>query len=136
MANVKQTQKMIPFVMRQISLGYHVCQLDLGVNVFDLDFGSKLIRSNNQSGASLLRPGNMSLLWDSFLSNHLDYCFVVFKHMQQSFLMRKLDVSGNTVNIIENIDHSSRLLVIRVTTDNGSRRSLLVLHCIPKDLKQ
>ena len=39
MANVEQTQKMIPFIMREISLGQHVCELVFGVDVFDLDFG-------------------------------------------------------------------------------------------------
>ena len=36
---LKKTQKMIPFITREISLGQHVCELVLGVNVFDLDFG-------------------------------------------------------------------------------------------------
>ena len=54
MADVEQTQKMIPFITCEISLCQYVCELDLGVNVFDLDFlGSKLIRSNNQSRATL-----------------------------------------------------------------------------------
>ena len=42
--------------------------------------------------------------------NHLDNCFVVLNHIQQSFLMRKLDVWGNTVNIIHNVEHSLRSL--------------------------
>ena len=39
MANVKQTQKMIPFITCENSLCQYVCQLVLGVNVFDLDLG-------------------------------------------------------------------------------------------------
>ena len=38
MPNVKQTQKMIPFITCEISLGQYVCELVFGVNVFDLDF--------------------------------------------------------------------------------------------------
>ena len=38
MANVEQTQKMIPFITCEISLGQYVCKLVFGVNVFDLDF--------------------------------------------------------------------------------------------------
>ena len=53
MVNDKQTQKMIPFITCEISLGQYVCDLVFGVNVFDLDFGSKLIESNNQSKATL-----------------------------------------------------------------------------------
>ena len=42
MANIKQTQKMIPFVTREISLGYHVGKLVFGVDVLDLDFGVQI----------------------------------------------------------------------------------------------
>ena len=34
MANVKQTQKMIPFITCDISLGQYVCEMVFGVNVF------------------------------------------------------------------------------------------------------
>ena len=39
MANVQQTQKMIPFITCEVSLGQYVCELVFGVNVFDLDLG-------------------------------------------------------------------------------------------------
>ena len=42
MANIKQGQQMIPFISREISLGYHVCELVFGVDVFDLDFGVQI----------------------------------------------------------------------------------------------
>ena len=41
MASIEQTHKMIPFVTREISLGYHVSKLVFGVDVLDLDFGVK-----------------------------------------------------------------------------------------------
>ena len=53
MADVKQTQKMIPFITCEVSLGQYVCELVFGVNVFDLDLGVQLIRSNIQSRATL-----------------------------------------------------------------------------------
>ena len=37
MADVEQTQKMIPIITCEISLCQYVCVLVLGVNVFDLD---------------------------------------------------------------------------------------------------
>ena len=49
MANIEQMKKIIPLITREISFGQDVCELVFGVNVTDLDFGSKLIRSNNQS---------------------------------------------------------------------------------------
>ena len=55
-------------------------------------------------------PWNMSYRRASSLYDHLDHCFVVFKHIQQSFLMWRLDVCVNEINITQLIDHSSRLL--------------------------
>ena len=46
----------------------------------------------------------------SSLYDHLDHCFVVFKHIQRNFLMRRLDVWGNKINIVQIIDHTLRLL--------------------------
>ena len=90
MADVEQTQKMIPFTTCEISLCQYVCELVLGVNVFDL--GSKLIQSNNQSRATLwvletCPPCRVSSLYD-----HLDHRFVVFKDVQQSFHTRRIHV--------------------------------------------
>ena len=39
MADVKQTQKMVPFITCEVSLGQYVCELVFAVNVFDLDLG-------------------------------------------------------------------------------------------------
>ena len=39
MADVEQTQKMIPFITCEISLCQHICELVFGVNVFNLDLG-------------------------------------------------------------------------------------------------
>ena len=49
-ANVKQTQKMIPFITCEISLGQYVCELVFGVSVFDLYFlgPNWLYRTTNQ----------------------------------------------------------------------------------------
>ena len=42
MANVEQTQKMVPLIACEISLCQYVCELVFGVNVFDLDFGVQI----------------------------------------------------------------------------------------------
>ena len=45
---------MIPFVTRETSFSQKVSKLVCGVDILDLDFlGSKLIRPNNQSSATL-----------------------------------------------------------------------------------
>ena len=54
MANVKQTQKMIPFITCDFSLGQYVCELVFGLSTYLIwILGSKLILSNNQSRATL-----------------------------------------------------------------------------------
>ena len=136
MANVKQTQKMIPFITCEFSLNQYVCEWVLGVNVFDLDLGVQFDSVKQPIKSNSVGPGNMSNGKASSLYDHLDHCFVVFKEKQQSFLMRKLDVSGNTFNIIRNIEHSSRLLAWRVTcvtADNWLPRSIMVLIRVSKD---
>ena len=42
MADVEQTQQMIPLITCEITLFQHVCELVLGVNVFDLDLGIQI----------------------------------------------------------------------------------------------
>ena len=42
MADVAQTQKMIPFITCEVPLGHYVCELVFGVNVSDLDFGVQI----------------------------------------------------------------------------------------------
>ena len=92
MADVGQTQQMIPFVTCEISLGLHVCELVFGVNVFDMDFWVQIDSIELPIKGNSVHPGIMSHCGTSSLENNLDHCFVVFEHIQQSFLMRKLDV--------------------------------------------
>ena len=46
----------------------------------------------------------------SSFNDHLDHCFVVFETLQQSFLVRRMIVWKNKINIVQIIDHSMRLL--------------------------
>ena len=78
---------MIQLITCEISLGWHVCELVFGVNVFDLDFGIQIDSIEQPVKSNSVGSGNMSRCGTSSLENHLDYCFVVFKHIQQSFLM-------------------------------------------------
>ena len=82
MSNVKQTQKMIPFITCEISLCQYVCELVLGVNVLDFE----VIKSNS------VGSGNVSHCRASSLYDHLDHCFVVFKNIQLSLLTRRIHV--------------------------------------------
>ena len=110
MDNVKQTQKMIPFITCEVSLGQYVCELVFGVNVFDLDFGVQIDSIKQPIKSNSVGSGNLSHCRASSLYDHLDHCFVVFKHIQRSFLMKRLDVWVNNINSVQIIDHSLRLL--------------------------
>ena len=92
MADVKQTQKMIPFITCEVSLCQHVSELVLGVNVFDLDLGVQIYSIKQLIKSNSVGSGNMSHCKASSFYDHLDDCSVVFKHIQQSFLARRIDV--------------------------------------------
>ena len=94
MADVKQTQKMIPFITCEVSLGQCVCELVLGVNTFDLDFGVQINSIEQLFKSNSVGSGNMSHCRASSLHDHLDHCFVVFKHIQQSSWWESLTFEG------------------------------------------
>ena len=60
MAYVEQTQKMIPFIMCEISLCQYVNELVLGVNVFDLDLGVQIDSIKQPINGNSVGSGNMS----------------------------------------------------------------------------
>ena len=68
---------------------------------------SKLITSNNQSTAT---SRNMSHCRVSSLYDHIDHCFIVFEHIQQSLLMWRLNVWGDKNWHSLHHCHSSKLL--------------------------
>ena len=92
MADVEQTQKMVPFITCEISICQYVCELVLGINVFDLDLGVQIDSIKQQIKSNSVGSGNVSHCSASSLFNHLDHCFVVFKDVQQSLLMRRIHV--------------------------------------------
>ena len=55
MANVKQTKKMIPFIMCEA----YVCELVFGVNVFDLDFGVQIDSIEQTTSSNSVSPGSL-----------------------------------------------------------------------------
>ena len=134
MADIEQTQLMIPFVTCEISFGQYVCELVLGVDVFDLDFWVQIDSIEQPIKSNSVDSGYVSHCGISSFYDHFDHRFVVLKHIQQSFLMRRVDVRGNKINIIQIIDHSLGLIVyalftpmVRVGANNRSHRSFMVL---------
>ena len=82
MADVEQTQKMIPFITCEISLCQYVCELVLRVNIFDLDFRVQSASIEQPIKSNPVGSGNMSHCRASSFYDHLDHCFVVSKDIQ------------------------------------------------------
>ena len=82
MANVKQTQQMIPLITREISFGQNVSKLFFGVDVFDLDFEIQINLIKQPIKCNSVSPGNMSHCRTPSFKDHLDHCFIVFEHIQ------------------------------------------------------
>ena len=80
MADVEQSQKMIPFITCEISLCQYFCELVFGVNVFDLSFGVQIDSVEQPIKSNSVGSGNVSHCRASSFNDHLDHCFVVFKH--------------------------------------------------------
>ena len=64
MADVEQTQKMIPFITCEISLCQYVFELVFGVNVFDLDLGVQIDSIKQPIQSNSVGSGNVS--WSDF----------------------------------------------------------------------
>ena len=82
MADVEQTQKMMPFITFEIPLCQDVCELVFGVDVFDLDLGVQVDSIKQPIKSNSVGSGNMSQCRASSLYDHLDHSFVVCKHIQ------------------------------------------------------
>ena len=82
MANIEQSQQMIPFITCEIPFCQDVCKLVLGVNVFDLNLGIEINSIKQPIKSNSVGPGNMSHRWTSAFHYHLDNSLIVFKHIQ------------------------------------------------------
>ena len=145
MANVEQTQKMIPLITCEISLGQYVCELFFGGSVFDLDFGVQIDSiEQNQSRATLwvletclivgLLPFMIILITASLSSNTYnkaswweDWTFEGIKSTLSKSLITLWDCLR--LWIVWGGEQTSRLF------NNGSHRSMFsVLSRVSKDL--
>ena len=63
-----------------------------GVDVFDLDFGVQIDSIEQPIKRNSVGSGDVSYCRASSLYDHLDHDLVVFKHIQQSYLTRRMDV--------------------------------------------
>ena len=130
MADIEQAQHMIQHITCEIPFCSDVCGLVCGVDVFDLDLGIQINSIKQPLSATLwvletrlivgLLPLMIILITASLSSN-----------TYKSFLMRRLDVRGNTINFILRVGLPSRSLTS--LNDNGSPQSLCSLSHVSKD---
>ena len=79
----------------------------LGVNMFDWILGSKLIRSNNQSSATLWVLDTCLIVGLLPFDDRLDHCFGVFKNVQLGLTLRRICDCGDVVHMRQLILYSS-----------------------------
>ena len=60
MVDVEHTQKMIPFITCEVSLGQYVGKLVFGVDVLDVDFWTQIDSIELPIKRNSVGPGNMS----------------------------------------------------------------------------
>ena len=77
--DVEQTEKMIPLITGDIAFRQHVCELVFGVNKFDFEFVVLINLVKQPINRDSVGPGHVSHRRASAFSDHLGYCFIVFK---------------------------------------------------------
>ena len=72
MADIKQGQRVIPFITCEIPLCQDVCELVFRVDVFDLDFGARINSIEQPIKSNSVGSGNVSHCRTSASHNHLN----------------------------------------------------------------
>ena len=98
MANVKQTQKMIPFITCEIALGQYVCELVLGVNMFDLDLWLQVNYVEQPIKRNSVGSWHMPHVWTAAFDDNFDHRFIIHKIVELKHTLRELRVSGDLIH--------------------------------------
>ena len=113
---------MIPLITREISFGQNVSELVFVVDVLDLDFWVQVYSIEQPIKRNSAGPGNMYHCGTPSLNDHFDHSFIVLKHIQQSFLMRKNGRLRNTISVIQNVDNSFEIACLARDLCHSSQR--------------
>ena len=135
MANVTQTQKMIPLITCEFSLGQYVCELVFAVNVVNLNLGVPIDSIKQPIKSNSVGSGNMSHCKTSPLYDHLDHCFVVFQDVPHSlnFLSPALVYSDSYFRQEQyRSDPTSQARVYRPSLNLHPRKWFLILMSCAK----
>ena len=101
MANIEQSQQMIPFITCEIPFGQDVCELVFGVNVFDLDFGVQINSIEQPIKSNSVGSGYVFHCWTLAFDDDSNHCIVVLKNKQYRAESRRLRVRRNIINITQ-----------------------------------
>ena len=82
MTDIQQSQQTIPLITCEIPLCQDVCELVFGVDVFDLDFGVQINSIEQPIKSNSVSSGNVSHCRTYAFHIHLNYSFIVLKHIQ------------------------------------------------------
>ena len=99
MADVEQTEKIIPFVPCEVSFCQFVCHLVFGVNGPYQNLKVQVNSVTQPIKRNSVGSWHMSHSWTPALDYHFDHGFIVFKHEQCRSGLRKFDVRKHTINV-------------------------------------
>ena len=89
MADVQQTEKMVPLITCEDPFSQHVSELFFGVNIFDLNLGIQINCVKQPVLSNSVGFGYVSHCWTSAVDDHFNHCFVVFKKCRASHRIEK-----------------------------------------------
>ena len=98
---IEQTEKMVPFITSESTLGQHVSKFVSGVDVFGLDLRVTNDPDKQATKRNSLDSGYVSLRRTSAFDDHLDDRFVVFKIVKQRVVARKFCVWTDVINFCQ-----------------------------------
>ena len=81
-ADMEQTEKIIPLNTWEIALCQYVCELVFGVDVFDLDLWVQIDPVKQPIERDFVGSANMSHCWAPAFDDHLDHRFIVFENVK------------------------------------------------------
>ena len=82
MADVEQTQKMIPFITWEISLCGYVCDLVFGVDILDLNLGVQINSVKQPIKSNSVGSGYVSHCWTPAYDDYFNHGFAILKKVQ------------------------------------------------------
>ena len=101
MADVEQTEKMVPLITCEVPFSQDVCELFFGVDVLDLNIRIQLNSVKQPVLSNSVGSGYVSHCWTSVFDDHFNHCFAVLKKCRVSHRIEK------TLRLVKHNQHYS-----------------------------